>query len=245
MSPEQFVAQVQETFEAHRNPAKAAPMAKYMKHRFPFLGLPRPDYQALARPLIQSVGKTADQPWLLEVAHRLWELSEREYQYLAVGVLRAGSRRLGPASLARLETLLTCKSWWDSVDPLATQVVGPLVLRHPELKAEMDRWSRHPHFWLRRAAILHQLGHKEKTDPDRLFAYCAANAADREFFIRKGIGWALREYAKTDPQAVWAFVATHPGLSLLSKREALKHAPLEIKRLLLTPSAKASARVLP
>jgi 3-methyladenine DNA glycosylase AlkD len=228
MSPEQFVAQVRETFEAHRNPAKAAPMAKYMKNRFPFLGLPRPDYQALAKPLLQSVGKTADEPWLLEVARLLWELPEREYQYLAVGVLRAGSRRLGPGSLEVLERLLTHKTWWDSVDGLAAKVVGPLVLRYPELKAEMDRWSRHHDFWLRRAAILHQLGYKEKTDPERLFAYCAANAADREFFIRKGIGWALREYAKTDPEAVWAFVAAHPGLSPLSKREALKHARLRV-----------------
>jgi 3-methyladenine DNA glycosylase AlkD len=116
------------------------------------------------------------------------------------------------------------KSWWDSIDALTGQVVGPLVLRFPELKKEMDRCSRHPNFWLRRSAILHQLAYKDQTDPERLFGYCLNNAANPEFFIRKAIGWALRQYAHTDPQAVYNFVDNHRDrLSPLSIREALKH----------------------
>jgi 3-methyladenine DNA glycosylase AlkD len=114
------------------------------------------------------------------------------------------------------------RSWWDTVDALATGVVGPLVLRNPELASVMDEWLASANIWLARTAILHQLRYREHTDSERLFSYCLARSADTEFFIRKAIGWALREYSKTDASAVRQFVAENEhNLSGLSKREAL------------------------
>jgi len=109
------------------------------------------------------------------------------------------------------------------VDELAKHVVGPLVAGSPALLARMDAWAAGGELWLARSAIVHQLGYRERTDTGRLFAYCAANAASTEFFLRKAIGWALREYARTDPAAVAAFVERNrDDLSGLSRREALK-----------------------
>jgi 3-methyladenine DNA glycosylase AlkD len=128
----------------------------------------------------------------------------------------------GPDFIAVVERLVTTKSWWDTVDSLAKGGAGALVLRHPDLAATMDRWIDDGNIWLRRTAILHQLGFKERTDAARLFRYCALRAGEQEFFIRKALGWALREYSKVDAEAVRAFVSEHEReLSGLSKREAL------------------------
>jgi 3-methyladenine DNA glycosylase AlkD len=226
MSPAQFVAQVQRTLEAQRDPERAAAMAAYMKDQFPFLGISHAEQRPLLGPLLRPLPKTATEAWALEVAQRLWALPEREYQYAVAALLSRVQACLNPASLPMLEGLLTQKSWWDSVDALAPKAVGALVLRYPALRREMDRWSQAKNFWLRRAAILHQLSYKAQTDPERLFGHALENAADKEFFVRKAIGWALREYAKTNPAAVRSFVAGHRDtLSPLSVREALKHNP--------------------
>lgn len=224
MTPNAFVITVQQTLEAHRNPEQAAPMARYMKEHFPFYGLKRPEYQALLKPSLQSVKPLADEAWLREATRLLWALPERECHYAAIDLLKTCHKALRPSSLALLEELIPKQAWWDSVDGLTGHVLGPLVRRYPELAADMDRWSQHQNLWLRRAAILHQLGSKRATDTARLFEYCQRNAADPDFFIRKAIGWALREYAKSDPAAVRTFVERSQGvLSPLSVREALKH----------------------
>ncbi len=209
--------------EPPRDPLAAGKMARYMKNRFPFLGLPRTAYQPLTRPLLAELRPSAQEPLLLEIAHRLWKLPEREYQYLAGDLLDRYSKLLTPASLPALRTLLVEKSWWDSVDQVTGRVIGPLVRRYPDLRKQMDLWSRDPDFWLRRAAIIHQLAYGRDIDSRRLFDYCQQNARDPEFFVRKAIGWALRQHAKFDSAAVRAFVVAHPELSLLSRCEALKH----------------------
>lgn len=132
--------------------------------------------------------------------------------------------------LLTAEHLITTKSWWDTVDSVATKTVGALVRAHPELARAMDQWIDADDRWLARTAVIHQLGSKAATDCDRLFAYCERRASDTDFFIRKAIGWALREYAKTDGPAVQRFVADHAGaLSNLSKREALKNISAAVK----------------
>jgi len=137
--------------------------------------------------------------------------------------LRIDSRSL-KLFLAVARTLITTKSWWDTVDALATRFVGDLVRRHPALVATMDDWSAEPDLWLVRTAILHQLHYGPATDTERLFAYCSRQAGHPDFFVRKAIGWALRHYARTDPDAVRQFVAAHASrLSPLSVREATKH----------------------
>ena len=223
-SAKAYVDQARDLLEPHRDPAQADRMARYMKDRFPFLGLPRSVYQPLTRGWLVSIRPEAEEKLLLDIAARLWRLPEREYQYLAGDLLDRYCKVLTPASLPALRKLLTTKSWWDSVDQLTGRVVGPLVRAYPALRREMDQWSQDPDFWLRRAAIIHQLSHRRETDAERLYSYCLHNAKDPEFFIRKAIGWALRQHARVEPEGVREFVEAHPELSPLSRREALKHA---------------------
>ncbi len=193
-----------------------------MRDQFPFLGIPTPERRALTRELLRDAG--APSPTALEkTARACWNLPEREYQYFAGDYVSRYVRTCPPAFLSTIRWLVTHKSWWDTVDVLS-QCAGALVRAHPELASEMDVWIDDPDFWIARVAILHQLRYKSETDETRLFDYCARRSTDTEFFIRKAIGWALRQYARTDMAAVKEFVASHPELSPLSVREALKHA---------------------
>jgi 3-methyladenine DNA glycosylase AlkD len=210
-------------YDAARDPERAGPAEAYMRDQFPFLGLPAPTQRALARSVLAGLPAPGEDD-LRTVALACWELDEREYQYFACDWLRAHLAVPGPGFLATIRTLITTRSWWDTVDPLATRVVGGLVRRHPELSAEMDAWSAAEDMWLVRTAILHQLHYGAETDTDRLFGYCTRQAGHRDFFVRKAIGWALRQYARTEPGAVSSYVAAHRDqLSPLSVREATKH----------------------
>lgn len=222
VSPTAFVKQVRAALEPRANAPHAAVMAAYMRNQFGFLGLKKPERDLLVKPLMRAAVVDADEKWLAQTARKLWLLPEREYVYVAVDLLRVGNKRLTVESLDLVEELLPHRAWWDSVDGLAGHVLSPLVLRLPELRDEMDRWIEHENFWMRRAAILHQLAHGRATDSRRLFAYCASQAAEKEFFIRKAIGWALRQYARVNSVAVRKFVESHPELSALSRREAMK-----------------------
>jgi 3-methyladenine DNA glycosylase AlkD len=160
---------------------------------------------------------------LAAVARALWREPEREFQHTGCDYVRAHIGVAGPSFLDEvIHELVTTKSWWDTVDALAAHAAGPLVRDHPELVLVMDRWIESDDFWVARTALLHQLTYKRHTDEDRLFRYCRRRAADREFFIRKAIGWALRSYAAVAPDAVAAFVRATPDLSPLSVREATK-----------------------
>jgi 3-methyladenine DNA glycosylase AlkD len=211
------------TFGAARDPERAASMAKYMREQFAFLGLTAPTQRALTRTVVAGLPRPTEAD-LRTVALACWDLAEREYQYFACGWLRTHVAVPGPDFIATARTLITTKSWWDTVDPLATRFVGALVKRHRELIKEMDDWSADRDMWLVRTAILHQLHYGTQTDTARLFGYCTRQASHPDFFIRKAIGWALRQYAYTDPDAVRQYVtANRDRLAPLSVREATKH----------------------
>jgi 3-methyladenine DNA glycosylase AlkD len=208
---------------AARDPVRAVAMAAYMRDQFPFAGVPAPALRAVERVAFAGLPAPTEAD-LRAVAEECWSRPEREFQYVACDYLRRHPAVQGPGLLPLLRTLIVTKSWWDTVDPLATRIVGDLVRRHPRLTAEMDAWSTDDNMWLVRTAILHQLHYRATTDAARLFGYCARQAAHRDFFVRKAIGWALREYAYTAPDAVRSFVADHRGaLAPLSVREATKH----------------------
>lgn len=210
-------------FGAAADPDRGAPMAAYMRHRFPFLGIPSVPRRKLATRVTRGL-PAPDEADLVAVALGCWRLPEREYQHFGCDWLIRHAGTLSAASVPALRTLITTKPWWDTVDALATRVVGPLVVRCPAGRSTMDVWLADDDLWLIRTAILHQLTYRERTDAGWLFAACAARAEHPDFFIRKAIGWALRQYARTDPEAVRGFVAEHRGrLSGLSVREALKH----------------------
>jgi 3-methyladenine DNA glycosylase AlkD len=224
-----LAAVIAATLEPARDPRRAAPMAAYMRHQFPFLGIPSPERRRLVR-AARAGRPRPGAAELLDTADALWERDEREYQQVAVDLLCGGGALLPASALGRVERLITTRSWWDTVDALAVHVVGGLVRRHPPLVATMDDWIDDPDIWLARTAVLHQNAWKAATDRDRLFGYCLRRAADTEFFLRKAIGWALREYSKTDPGAVRSFVATHHDeLSGLTRREALKRLERDVR----------------
>ncbi|MFI5804939.1 DNA alkylation repair protein [Streptomyces sp. NPDC051561] len=205
------------------DPARAAKVRAYMKDISPFLGIPTPERRALSRTVLEGTPRP-DERDCTAIALRCWALEEREYRYFAVDYLRRHAKSLSAGFLPVIRTLVVTNSWWDTVDLLAARVVGPLVSADPKLRSVMDRWIEDPDMWVARTALLHQLGHKDTTDTTRLFAYCLRQAGHPDFFVRKAIGWCLREYAKTDPAAVRDFVGQYRDvLSPLSAREALKN----------------------
>ena len=194
-------------------------MAAYMRDQFEFLGIGTPTRRAATKPLYQGLkSHSADE--LIGLAQILWRFPEREYQYAAIDLLAMHSNKLDAAHVPILMELVQSKSWWDTVDALAS-VIGK-VLRYGH--DGMDQAIVHQNMWARRVAILHQLGWHDKTDEALLFSYSLQCAHEKEFFIQKAIGWALRDYARHDPQAVREFtVAKKATLSPLSYREANKH----------------------
>jgi 3-methyladenine DNA glycosylase AlkD len=210
-------------YEQARDPQRAAPMAAYMRDQFGFLGIPSPAQKVIAREVLAGLDRPGEAD-LAAVAAECWQRDEREYQYFACGLLRRHCRGCSEDFLPVAEHLIVTRSWWDTVDTLAAHVVGPLVARYPRLVEVTDRWLTDDNIWLVRAAILHQLTFKESTDAARLFRYCTVQAGHHDFFVRKAIGWALREYARTDPAAVRGFVTSHQSrLAAVTVREALKN----------------------
>jgi len=217
------LGRLDEIYPAAADPDRAVGARAYMRDQFPFLGIPHPRLAQLDKQVLAGVGPPTGAD-LVAVALGCWERPEREYQYFACGYLRRFIKVASASLLPTVRTLVLTKSWWDTVDTLAAHTVGPLVTRHPTLVATMDAWIGDENLWLARTAILHQLRYRDHTDAERLFRYCRAQAGHQDFFIRKAIGWALREYAKTDPIAVTSFVRSQESqLSPLSVREALKN----------------------
>jgi 3-methyladenine DNA glycosylase AlkD len=218
-----LLARLTAVYGGAADPARAASMRAYMKDVAPFLGLATPERRTLSRTVLAGMPRPGEAD-CAAVALRCWRLPEREYHYFAVDYLRRHVARCSSAFLPVARRLITTVSWWDTVDLLAVHVVGPLVAADRELVRQMDAWIVDDDLWVARAALLHQLSYKDRTDADRLFTYCLRQAAHPDFFVRKAIGWALREYAKTDPDAVRDFLARERDrFAPLSVREALKN----------------------
>jgi 3-methyladenine DNA glycosylase AlkD len=218
MSP-QFRRQLDAALAPVIDPDRAPAMRAYMRDQFDYLGIGTPQRRLASKPLLKTLaGSGADQ--LLAQAWILWELPHREYQYVALDMLALHWKELDAEHIPRLLELARSKSWWDTVDALAS-IIGD-VLRHGH--EHMDAALEHENMWMRRVAVLHQLGWRDKTDTERLFKYSLALAHEKEFFIQKAIGWALRDYARHDPQSIREFTSKEKSrLSILSYREANKH----------------------
>ena len=211
-------------FEESQDEERAKQMAHYMRDQFAFYGVTTPIRRRLVRDLMLRAARQLDEAAMESMVRQCWEAPQREMQYFACDLLARCRRRWTPNTLQLCKELICSKSWWDTVDFIASRVVGPLVEKFPELKAQMDRWSGHSNVWLRRVAILHQLHYRKNTDEKRLFKYCLTSSEHKEFFLRKATGWALREYAKSAPDRVVDFLnANRERFSPLSLREATKH----------------------
>ncbi|MEW6241541.1 MAG: DNA alkylation repair protein [Chloroflexota bacterium] len=217
-----YIIPLKSLFEGHADPAQAAPMKKYMRDQFEYLGIKSPLFRELMKQHIAAQGlpPVAD---LDTIARELWSLPQREFQYIATSLIGRLEETLPSGFIKTLEYLLVHKSWWDTVDTLATGTIGVHFHRFPAVREKyLAKWRKSENFWLRRTTILFQLNYKEATDFDLLCDLIRENLGSKEFFINKAIGWALRQYARTNPQAVKKFVKA-TDLHPLSRREAMKH----------------------
>jgi 3-methyladenine DNA glycosylase AlkD len=224
MRPDPLVVPAVTLLSSLADPKRAAGMKAYMRGQFEFLGIPTPARRAATRQLLRQPFSAVP---LLGTARALWALPQREYQYVALGLLIRHWKALSLQHIDALLDLAGARSWWDSVDGLAG-VAGDVVRLarrvDPNAQRAMDAALTDDDMWIRRIAMLHQLGWRAETDESRLFGYALRLASETDFFIRKAIGWALRDYARHDPDAVRAFLGgSGQRLSTLSLREAAKH----------------------
>jgi len=217
-----YVTALKNLFEQHADPIQAVPMKKYLRNQFESLGIKTPENVALQKEFFEEHGF----PSLSEldaVVRDLWSLPQREFQYMAIGLLGRFNKELPAKFIKTIEYLLITKSWWDTVDTISGGTLGVHFRRFPDVRENyLAKWRASDNFWLRRATILFQLNYKKETDFDLLCDIIRENLGSKEFFINKAIGWSLRQYARVDPKAVKKFVKSTP-LHPLSRREAMKH----------------------
>ena len=206
------------------DPEKATGMQAYMKTDMPFYGVQKPARAEILRELVRRF-PPSDRVGYEGLVGALWQLPHREEKYLALGVARHFHEFVVPDALPLYRGLIVEGAWWDLVDEVATHLIRDLVVGYPDhVWPTVDTWIDDDDMWLRRTAIICQVGAGENTDAARLLRFCEARAFEQEFFIRKAIGWALRQYARIDPDGVARFVVEHRDqLSGLSYREATKH----------------------
>lgn len=195
-----------------------------MRHKFDYFGLKADERKAVQKgffPRLNSEINLADR-W--EFIRELWEKPQRECLYFALDWANTFKpKTLKKEDITEIHFLLTNHSWWDSVDSIASNLLGKYNLQFPENKsAWLEDWRESENFWLRRSCIIHQLKYKNNTDFELLKSLIRENKHDKEFFIQKAIGWSLRQYAKYQPELVLEFVEQEE-LQGLAKREALKH----------------------
>lgn len=216
---------LREAFIAAADPVAATSMEAYMRNQFPFLGLPTPRLRELLKPFIAQARKEAKNQGIdRDFVESCWQAPEREFQYNALDYLVALKKYLTPEDINWLRTLVERKSWWDTIDRLDL-LVGDVLWRHPN-NALILSWAQDTNMWVRRVAIDHQRPRKDQTDTALLEEILTLNFGSKEFFINKAIGWALREYSKTNPQWVAAFIARHrENMAPLSIREGGRRLP--------------------
>ncbi|MEU5265437.1 DNA alkylation repair protein [Amycolatopsis sp. NPDC021455] len=223
---EELVKAVRAGLAEAADPGKAPAMRAYMKSAMPFRGVAKPQRSALLKRVLAD-HILPDRVTYSATVLQLWRTAEfREERYAAIDLsgYRAYRKWQDAGLIPMYEEMIVSGAWWDYVDELAIRRIGP-ILRSARARVTpvMLSWAAGRDLWRRRTAIICQVGAKEETDIDLLTRAIEPAIAEPEFFLRKGIGWALREYAKTAPDWVRSFVDEHPGLSGLSRREALKH----------------------
>lgn len=208
-------------FIENRNEDNAKYMKAYMKDNFEYLGIKTPLRKELEKEFLKEKSKEAliDKDFV----KMLWNYEYRELQYVALDYLVKQKKKLQKDDIHFIRDLIITKSWWDTIDLIASHLVGEICKKYPELIDEyILNWSTDENMWIRRTAILYQLKYKQDTDRNILEKVIKDNIEDEEFFIRKAIGWALREYSKTNKDWVSEFVANN-RLSKLSEKEASKY----------------------
>jgi 3-methyladenine DNA glycosylase AlkD len=215
-----FIGAIKDAFYALENPENAHWMRQYMRNKYLFIGIKKPEQALVFKDIYKKYGKAED--WF-EVSSELFALPEREFQYVAMAYLLKAKNSWDSRVPLLVHRWVDENSWWDLVDVLGPKVLGLFFQRFPQERSEwISLWIKSPNFWHQRLCILFQLDYKKQTDVTLLSTLILSLNTSKEFFIQKAIGWSLRQYARTDPEWVVDFVDNHP-LMPLSKREALKH----------------------
>jgi 3-methyladenine DNA glycosylase AlkD len=223
-----LVSEVRAALLAGADAERAAGQQRYMKSAMPFFGLTSPQLKAALAPLLRDprLAMESREQWEATI-RTLWDgATHREQWYAAIALARHRPYRawVDGDAMPLWESLIRAGAWWDVVDDIATHLVRDTVLAHPTVEGlRMRDWAGSDSLWVRRAAIICQVGARDRLDESLLADVIEPNIDDPDFFSRKAIGWALRDHARIDPQWVRSFVAAHPDLSGLSRREALKH----------------------
>jgi 3-methyladenine DNA glycosylase AlkD len=224
-----FISSLENAFQEKSNAENAFAMSKYMRNLFPFFGIKTEERRHIFKEIYKENQKEISEK-TREIALQLFAKKERELQYCAIEILiKQLKGNYTKEDIKLIEKFLITNSWWDSVDTISKFILGEYLLEFPlETEKVVERFSNSENMWLNRSVLLFQLGYKQKTNFDLLQSQCEKHKKSNEFFIQKAIGWALREYAKTDPEAVINYV-NQTNLKPLSKKEALKNRSLEKK----------------
>jgi 3-methyladenine DNA glycosylase AlkD len=218
-----FITQLETAFRQNANGETAIPMERYMRNLFPFFGIKNEKRKSILKEIWIKNALEIKQNYK-KIALELFNKPEREFHYCALEiVIKESKNGYDFEDILWIEKLIITKSWWDSVDTVGKHILGKYFLCFPEqINPVISTYSKSDNLWLNRSAIIFQLGYKEKTDSELLFRECIKHSNSKEFFIQKAIGWALREFAKTNPELVKSFVLK-TNLKPLSRREALKN----------------------
>ena len=216
-----FIDVLTTEFERHANEKIAEGQKAYMKNHFEFYGIKAPVRREIQKPfLIKKHLPSKNELWVL--VKKLWSKPEREYQMFGQELVSKYCKEFQQKDIELLEYMVTNKSWWDTVDFIATHLMGEYFKLYPKLrKKKTKEWLASGNLWLQRSALLFQLNYKEKTDTDLLESIIKPLLGSKEFFINKAIGWVLRHYSRTNPTWVVRFVK-RTALHNLSKKEALR-----------------------
>ncbi len=224
MAYHQIIKELETEFEQASNLDAAVKMAQYMRNLFPFYGISKPKRAMIMKPILKQLVAVSTPENYEAITRELWNKPQREFQYVSIEYLEKVEKLWRRQSTLELfENMIVTKSWWDSVDTIASHCVGKYFRTWPQdVETIIQRWNTHENMWLNRTAIIFQLSYKSHTDTALLAHVIDTHSRSKEFFIQKAIGWALRQYAYTDADYVRTFVETHT-LAPLSKREALKN----------------------
>ncbi len=219
----ELVRFVQREFSALADPEKAVPMAAYAQTTMPFYGTQQPDRRPVFREMKRRFPPFTRREYEARI-RALWALPRREEKYAALEYACQHERYIAASSMRLYEQLIREGAWWDLVDTAAITLVGLVLLKERDaVRPVIEAWIDDPDLWIRRAALLSQNRHGQETDQKQLFDHCLQRAHEKEFFIRKAIGWALRQYSYTEPAAVRDFLLAHRRfLSGLSFREGAR-----------------------
>jgi len=205
----------------HKNEEQAQRMSKYMLNKFEYIGIKTPERREIFKNFFKEYKNGEKIDW--EFVNKCWENKYREFQYVAADYLKNMKDKLTIDDIPKFKRLILEKSWWDTIDNL-DMTIGALALKDSNVNKILLEWSLDENIWLRRIAIDHQLLRKEKTDIELLEKILKNNLGQTEFFINKAIGWALRDYSKTNPEWVKTFIEKNrENMAKLSIKEASKY----------------------